>query len=705
MGFISEDAIKTFFPIDNTYLNSQYILYNETRVPCNICNFMMKSKTCEKISGFIFTQNTFLFLFLFLNVSAFSQEKAYDKGRDSIVVLLNEYSKTKQPEIPAEAFLFAEEMKIDSLLKFTYVNFGMKSYFNKDLANLTLTKNKLRALYLKTKDSSVLAKQYYYSSLFFKIQSIPDSTFYYLHKSKNISIQLKDSLEAARRLLSMAALQYRGKDFSGSESSVIEGLRLVEPLDEFFFTGLLYERLANVLFSTEREEEARKNYLKFFELQKRIPNVKLKYERARLNVHLAKTYESEGNYRKAIEYFEKCFSTDSIKFKQVYRYESSLEGFSYAHFMLGNKKLALKGYLEVLKSRKDRGYKIGLTYSYSLLGELYASNNNKKKAIFYTEKALQNTKELRAPTKNLENLLFLSRLVKGEKGRQYLEARILLNDSLYKRERSLKNRFTKVRYETEKKEAENASLKQENSRKQLALESQRQQKTIAWLLVGVGFLVIVIGYSIVSTRRKKLIFKAKMQQIESREKERQQIAKSLHDEVAGDIRMLHLSLTKTAQTAAAKSLHIIKENVRNLSHQLSSESFEKVLFKDQIINLVSDLFDPKFRIKIQEIDDVTWQKVNNAIKRTLFLAIREGVQNAKQHAEASVVVLNFKETKKAVFLTISDNGKGFDTTSKKEGIGLKNMQERIEEINGLFTIESALQKGTKINIEIFKSGK
>jgi signal transduction histidine kinase len=33
------------------------------------------------------------------------------------------------------------------------------------------------------------------------------------------------------------------------------------------------------------------------------------------------------------------------------------------------------------------------------------------------------------------------------------------------------------------------------------------------------------------------------------------------------------------------------------------------------------------------------------------------------------------------------------------------MQERIEEINGFFTIESALQKGIKINIKIFKSGK
>ena len=73
-----------------------------------------------------------------------------------------------------------------------------------------------------------------------------------------------------------------------------------------------------------------------------------------------------------------------------------------------------------------------------------------------------------------------------------------------------------------------------------------------------------------------MIFEAKMKQIEVREKERQRIAKSLHDEVAGDIRMLHLELTKRKQLEEAGKLDVIKENVRNLSHQLSSESFEKV---------------------------------------------------------------------------------------------------------------------------------
>ena len=128
-------------------------------------------------------------------------------------------------------------------------------------------------------------------------------------------------------------------------------------------------------------------------------------------------------------------------------------------------------------------------------------------------------------------------------------------------------------------------------------------------------------------------------------------------------------------------------------------------FKDQIINLISYFFEIDFRIKAEKIDTVDWQNINNAIKRTLFLTIRESVQNAKKHAAAKNIILSFSETKNAVFLTISDNGKGFNVDAKKTGIGLKNMKERIEEINGVFSIKSELEKGTNIDIEIPKHGK
>ena len=668
---------------------------------------MTIDKPFQRVTYFLFNKKNILFLLLFVNVSVFSQ----NESRDTIALILKEYVKTKQAHLPQKAFLIAEKTKIDSVIKQTYVLFGMKSFFNKDLANLTLTEKKLRTFFIKTKDSFALGKQYYYKSLFFKVLNSgdnlakSDSSLYYLSESKKISVQLKDSLEAGRRLLSISALQYREKDYFGGESSIIEGLHLLEPSGEVFFTGLLYERLGNVMWRLERQEEARKNYLKFFELQKKIPNIKLKYEKARLQLHLAKTYETEGNYTKSIEYFNKCLMVADLKVENAYRYEAALEGLSYGHFMQGDKKLALKGYLEVLKSRQSRGYKRGLIWSYALLGELYASNNETKKAIFFVKKSLQTAKELLTTTKKLENLLLLSKLVRGEKGRKYLEERTQLNDSLHKRERILKNKFTKVRYETEKKDKENISLKLENTRNQLALETERQHKIIGFLSAGASILFLGFGASIVTNRRKKLVFEAKMKQIEVREKERQRIAKSLHDEVAGDIRMLHLELTKRKQLEEAKKLAIIKGTVRNLSHQLSSESFEKVSFKNQIINLISDFFEIDFKIKVQEIDAVNWKDVNNSIKRILFLVVRESIQNSKTHAEASAVILNFKQTKKALTLTISDNGKGFNTASKKAGIGLKNMQERIEEVNGTFSIESTLNKGTSIYIEISTNGR
>jgi signal transduction histidine kinase len=656
----------------------------------------------KKIKYFVFLQ--IKILLLLASFSLFPQEDDFDKNIDSLAVLLKEDKKTKQPYLPEKKFLLAEKIKGNSSLKSTYSSSDSSIFLNKDLANLSLIKRKLHTFYIKTKDSSALAKLYYYKGLILKNQFKPDSAFYYYNKSKNISTQLKDSLEATKRLLSMATIQYDERDYLGSGNLIMEGLRYGELLEEVFYTGLLYERLGNALFMSERQKEARKKDLENFELKKSSPSINMKYQKARLYNNLASTYESEGNFIKAIEYFKKSLAIDNIKLKSVCRYEIALAGVSFNNFMLGNNKLAIKGYIEVLKSRQDRKDERGLVVAHSLLGEIYASNNEIKKAIFHSKKGLEKAKEIQYNQHTLGNLLLLSKLVKGEKGRQLLKEHFILNDSLYRRERSLKNQFANVVYKTEKKYMENVRLKLETSGRKFELKTEKNNKIIGSLIVGVSLLVIGFGVNIISNRKKKMLFDAQLRQVEVREKERQQIAKSLHDEVAGDIRMLHLKLEKSNQLEEARYLNIINENVRNLSHQLSSVSFNEVSFKDQIINLIAEYFEINFRIKVEEIDRIEWKTINNSIKRTLFLTIRESIQNAKKYAEASVLILSFNETKKTIVLIISDDGKGFDVNARKKGIGLKNLKERVEEINGSFSIESEMDKGMKITIEISKNG-
>ena len=89
-----------------------------------------------------------------------------------------------------------------------------------------------------------------------------------------------------------------------------------------------------------------------------------------------------------------------------------------------------------------------------------------------------------------------------------------------------------------------------------------------------------------------------------------------------------------------------------------------------------------------------------AIKRLLYLSTRESIQNSKKYAEASKLTINFTLEKKYVHLNITDNGIGFDTNISKKGIGLQNLQERVEELNGTLNIDSEVGNGTKTSIQI-----
>ena len=300
----------------------------------------------------------------------------------------------------------------------------------------------------------------------------------------------------------------------------------------------------------------------------------------------------------------------------------------------------------------------------------------------------------------LEALKNLSGLTTGEQSKNYLQQYIKLNDSLFNKERQLKNQFAKIRYETDKKEKENTVLKSDNEKKQVEIVYHKQQKTIGWLAAAIGLLLFGVSILFFFFRKRKLLYLAQLERVKAREHERQQIAKSLHDEVAGDLRLLHQKLEKSNLFEEAKKLNTVKENVRNLSHQLSSVSFGKVSFKDQIINLVSDYFELDFRITVAGLQENEWHTINDAIKRLLYLSTRESIQNSKKYAQASKISIDFIVHKKYVHLTITDNGIGFDTNISKKGIGLQNLQERVEELNGTLNIESEIGNGTKISIQI-----
>lgn len=593
-------------------------------------------------------------------------------------------------------FFFAKKSNIDSLIRKTNIQLGVHSFYNSSLENIKFANKNINNLYLKTKDSTLLAKKLHFKALENKILLNIDSAYYY-YKSINISKKIKDSLAIGRRLLNVALLQRDAKDYLGSEISLIKSLKYLEPKQ----SNLYLERVYNVLGLVSQELNQKKEAL-FYYNKALIYNEINKNDIGYLYLinNLGLLYQNSSQHKKAIPYFLKGLAFDNIKEKYSIQYAYLLENLAASNFLLSNKKNILKQYNEALKIYEKTNSLSDASFTHINISDYYKDLNQTKKALFHSNQALKYAKQTHNNKKWLEALENLSELTKGEQSKKYLLQYIKLNDSLFDKERLLKNQFAKIRYETDKKEKENVVLKSENEKKQVEIVYHKQQQTIGWLAAASGLLLFGVSILFFFFRRKKLLYRAQLERIAAREHERQQIAKSLHDEVAGDLRLLHQKLEKSNLLEEAKKLDAVKENVRNLSHQLSSISFDKVSFRDQIINLVSDYFELDFRIKVSGLQEYNWITINDSIKRLLYLSTRESIQNCKKHAKASKIVIDFAIQKNYVLLSITDNGIGFDANISKKGIGLQNLQERVEELSGSLDIKSEVGNGTKTSIQI-----
>jgi signal transduction histidine kinase len=88
------------------------------------------------------------------------------------------------------------------------------------------------------------------------------------------------------------------------------------------------------------------------------------------------------------------------------------------------------------------------------------------------------------------------------------------------------------------------------------------------------------------------------------------------------------------------------------------------------------------------------------IKSTLYLIFKESVNNLIKYAHCSHVKLTLKILHQSLYLTIEDNGIGFDIDQITHQGGLLNMQHRAEEVNGTLNIISQLDQGTQIELSI-----
>lgn len=614
---------------------------------------------------------------------------------------------------------FAEDTKNDSIilsagrnLAYSYLINGEFDRFKEvSLVNLEQA--------IKLKDSNALAYTnknlgwYYY-----QIEDDNTNAYRYFVEALKYFDVLKNLKEKAEIIYSIAVLQDNEKDYLGSEQNAVEALKIFNAINDSKYNldkYLVLNLLGSVSNKLENYDDSIEYHKQALEISKRLKN-EYKYYLESMN-NLALPYREKGDYSRALDIYRELLNDPKLKSENIVFYSLILENYAFTRFLKGDYDYQsleddfLKA-LKVADSINDPYTKLAASID---LAKFYKANDKKSSALKYAEESYKISKDIPIVELYLESMIILSGLTNGDVSKSYLEEHIRLSDSLLKVERSVRNKFARIKYGADQLEAENKQITREN---------------LYLLILSAGLLfTAVLVYLVISQRSKNRKFKLiQVQQKanediynlmlsqqdkvdEARAKEKIRVSKELHDGVLGRLFGTRLSLDsinfkdgKEAMMARANyisQLKTIEEDIRKISHELNTDFVSGSGFMDIVSELIENqtkAYDLTYEFNYT--DDISWDSVSNKTKINIYRIIQESMQNIYKHANAKAIKISISLEKNVICLDIIDDGEGFDTSKSKKGIGLKNMTSRVEEINGKITFTSQSGNGTTVNVKI-----
>ena len=193
--------------------------------------------------------------------------------------------------------------------------------------------------------------------------------------------------------------------------------------------------------------------------------------------------------------------------------------------------------------------------------------------------------------------------------------------------------------------------------------------------------------------------------------ERERMARELHDTLsqglAGIILQLEAADAHLGQQHPEKARSIIEQAMENARNTLSDA---RRAISDLRENNSGELED-SLRLEIFHFEKATsipcafhaeqTPPIPEPVKETILRTVSEALTNTARHAQASEASVNISCKEQTLTITIKDNGIGFDPAEIPSGhYGILGIRERIRLTGGSFTLDTALQKGTILTIEI-----
>ncbi len=210
------------------------------------------------------------------------------------------------------------------------------------------------------------------------------------------------------------------------------------------------------------------------------------------------------------------------------------------------------------------------------------------------------------------------------------------------------------------------------------------------------------------TARKRLA----SQLLETIERERQRVARELHDDVGQALATVGILLDTlemspgVVPTVVKPSLATTRATIRQIA-----ESLARIVREYHPAELLGLGLADTLRAHVRQFAErhrLAWHCTTTPVEGLLtpdqelhvYRVVQEALANAARHAEATTVAIVIDRTPEDLVVRIRDDGRGFDPAAPASGVGLATMQERAMLLRGAVTVDSPSGRGTTVVLTI-----
>ncbi|MGB0523076.1 MAG: sensor histidine kinase [Flammeovirgaceae bacterium] len=192
--------------------------------------------------------------------------------------------------------------------------------------------------------------------------------------------------------------------------------------------------------------------------------------------------------------------------------------------------------------------------------------------------------------------------------------------------------------------------------------------------------------------------------IATQEKEREQIAIRLHDDIGNKLNVLAVWLnnpntwnSERSKALVSKQLPELIEATRNISHSLYPVNLERFGFIQCLEELALNIEDS---LTVHLVTNEAYKPKPLEVEVQLYRVIQEFISNVLKHAHADTLLIQVRDSCNALSIVLADDGKGFNPATISRGMGLNNIELRLKTLVALFKWKNSTQHGSRLLIQI-----